>query len=450
MSEGFCSWCFQKSNPVVVEDCVLERNLLECNHCGKKIVKCRACNNYAKWDTITIIEDGKEKKKRIKHQFCAEHQHEIPNFETANAKLCSPSEYLTVYEYASTNLSKISKVGGISLASAAVFGPFAFYVARAVGGVVGVAMGYSGAVATNVGLATIGGGAVAAGGAGMAGGAAAITGLGTMLGGGLGAFVGNAYMSSIKGFSIEKIRDGEEPALITINGFLSQEDEGHAGWQEVADSNFTNRAWYHVNWAAKNLAELGKYTTAHTSAATIASVLTKAAQSASKVAAKAIGPAATVYQILQISKNPWHVAFVQAEHTGILLAEIIRRCESSEFVLVGHSLGCRVLSSCLQALSGTEYNGVKKVHLIAGATGNDTKVWVEAKKAVSGSMINYTCQNDKVLKTIYKVGTFFMSKPIGVHSIDVPGIENVDISSYANGHMECKSKAVQFLSDEQI
>lgn len=446
MQEGYCSWCLQKVQATVVDDCVLQRDLLQCNNCGKRVVRCRACSNFAKWDSVVVGTPGNQKRKQLKHQFCAEHQHEIPNFETADSTLDSPDQFLTVYGFASPNLAKASKVVGISLGSAAVFGRLAFWVAPAIGGALGVAMGYSGAVATNVGLATLGGGALAAGGFGMAGGAITIGGTGALLGGGLGAFVSSAYMRSLEGFSIDKIRDGRDPALLTINGFLTEGDAGHNGWQELADRRFNGHAWYQVNWASKNLEKLGRYTTGHTTTATMASALTVAAQSASKVAAKTVGPAATAYQALQLSKNPWHVSFVQAEHTGIVLADILKRCNTRSFVIVGHSLGARVAACSIRALSETDYPGIREVHLIAGATDNGADFWSPASKSVEERLVNYTCANDMVLKTLYKVGTFFISNPIGVQPIDVPGVVNIDISQYAKGHTDCKKKAADFLA----
>jgi hypothetical protein len=209
---------------------------------------------------LTIdVAGSKQKRKTVKHQFCAQHQHELPNFETANATLGGPDEFRTVYRYVSPNLAKISKVGGVSVGGAVVLGPLAFWVAPAIGGALGVAMGYSGAVATNVGMATLGGGALAAGGLGMAGGAVTIASAGAILGGSVGAFVGSAYLKTMEGFSVEKIRDGKDPALVTINGFLSEDDRGHHGWQELADTHHAERAWYHVNWASKNLQKLGRF-----------------------------------------------------------------------------------------------------------------------------------------------------------------------------------------------
>lgn len=430
----------------MIENHLFERDVLVCSKCGKCIVRCRACNNYAKWDFVTVSENGKAKRKRVNHQFCAEHQHAIPNFKTVNESLEDPSKYLKVYNYSQKNLSHISRIGGITLASAAIFGPMSLHAARYVGGALGAAMGYKGAVATRVGLAALGGGSLAAGGTGMAGGTLVVTAVGASLGGALGAFVGNAYRASIEDFSISRVRTGKEPALITISGFLSQRQEGSTGWQPIADKKFRKHAWYHVEWEAKNLADLGEFVSLHTRAATLTKVLANAANSAGKVAQKTIGPAATAYQILQLSRNPWHVALIKSEQTGVLLADILRRCRKGRYVLVGHSLGCRVIASCLQALSTTEYKGIKQVHLLGGSVDNNREMWAEAAKPVSGPIWNYTSDHDMVLKTLYKVGSFFASKPIGIYPIDLDKVNNIDVSDFVGGHMEFKRNAAEFLN----
>lgn len=112
-----------------------------------------------------------------------------------------------------------------------------------------------------------------------------------------------------------------------------------------------------------------------------------------------------------------------------------------KFILVGHSLGCRVISSCLEELSITNYREVSEIHLLGGAIGNNEDRWNRVKKPVSGNIYNYSCQNDNVLKTLYKVGTFFASKPIGTHPIEIGGVVNIDVTESVSGHMDYKNKA---------
>ena len=145
-------------------------------------------------------------------------------------------------------------------------------------------MGYSGAAATQVGLATLGGGALAAGGSGIAGGSLVVTAIGASLGGALGAYVGSAYLGSIKDFTVTKVRGGLEPALITVSGFLSNKNEGSAGWLPIADSHFPQHAWYHVEWEAKSLADLGEFVGEHTRAVTLSRMLSGTAATASRAA----------------------------------------------------------------------------------------------------------------------------------------------------------------------
>src|SRR5207245_8485896 len=109
-------------------------------------------------------------------------------------------------------------------------------------------MGLSGAAATSAGLAAIGGGSIAAGGLGMAGGLAIITVVGSAVGGTLGAYVAGQYLSHVEDFDIYKVREGRRPAIITVNGFLSQRGEAHQGWMAGIDSSFPDREWYHVEW----------------------------------------------------------------------------------------------------------------------------------------------------------------------------------------------------------
>ena len=131
-------------------------------------------------------------------QFCLEHRHEIPNFNTMKSKLKEPSDYnKTVYKYNSKNLAKASKITMTFGLGAAVAGPFFYIAAPAIGGAIGSVAGLSGAAATNYGLALLGFGSLAAGGFGMAGGMVVATAAGSALGGAVGAYVGTNYMGDI-------------------------------------------------------------------------------------------------------------------------------------------------------------------------------------------------------------------------------------------------------------
>ena len=161
--------------------------------------------------------------------------------------------------------------------------------------------------------------------------------------------------------------------------------------------------------------------------------LEQLAKKATKEGAKKLGPLAMVFSAFGLVNNPWSVAMVKAEQTGILLSDIIARTDD-QYILCGHSLGARVIFKTLAQLATKEEKYILDVHLLGGAVGSDTKSWREAKSAVTGKIVNYRSDNDYVLSTMYKLGTFFTSSPIGRNSINVPGILNIDCTSMVEGH----------------
>ena len=123
--KAYCSWCLEKIKPNLLDDATVTRKLYKCDKCGRRIEKCRACQNYARWDfNKQIDKKGKQHSKKHYDQFCLEHRHEIANFRTMKSRLRSPSGYRKIYKYNSKNLAKASKITITAGLSAAVTGPF--------------------------------------------------------------------------------------------------------------------------------------------------------------------------------------------------------------------------------------------------------------------------------------------------------------------------------------
>lgn len=445
---------FKENNTSVERKIRFNAKFILMSKMWKKITECRACNNFARLDTVIlkdengkIIKDktGKSKKMGYHDQFCLEHCHEMPNFEKMDMKINEPSEYKKVYEYKSPNLAKTGKMALCMGGGAVVCGPLFYVAAPAIGGAIGSAIGgYSGAAATSYGLALLGGGALAAGGFGMAGGMVVATAAGVALGSGIGAYIGNSYLADIDGFDIKKSpRSGvQQPTIITVNGLFSEEDKndekGYKDWEKLISEKYSGHEWYHVYWESKRLHDMGSLIAQVGGAATFGTTVTLAAKKATKEAAKKLGPAATALTIIPFSKNPWHVAMVKAEKTGVLLADILTRT-SKKYVLLGHSLGARAIYSTLRQLEKAPNQIIEDVHLLGGAVDNDSNNWKVAKKAVKNQIWNYYSNKDKVLSILYKPSTLFTSTPIGTTRIeDVVGIRNKDVSKKDGGHMEYK------------
>jgi len=307
-------------------------------------------------------------------------------------------------------------VGGVAVVS-----PATFVAAPAIGGAIGATFitgasgaALSGAAATSAGLAAIGGGSLAVGGLGMAGGIAILTGVGAALGGTLGGVVANSYIGAIEGFKIQKVRSGRGPAVLFINGFLSQGENEFGEWEEGLEKFYPNNPWYLVKWESKRLRDIGKMIGATSGSQILRKSLEEAATRAAKEAAKKGNILLNLYNLYLLSKNPWHTAMVRAAPTGALLAEILSRVKRGKFILLGNSLGARVVFYALSALGTQERKRVQMAHIMGGAVGSDDReAWKLAIRATEHGVRSYYSQNDNILNYLYRIGTFFRSNPIG-------------------------------------
>ena len=453
--ESYCSWCFEKHGCAPKERNNFARNVYTCNGCGKEIVKCRTCNNKAKFSSV---ENTSSDDVGIwSGNFCAVHEGAIAKFETLNWKLASIGEYRDIVEREERNYKKIGTTAAYSIGGAAVIAPLALAAAPAIGGAIGTSLlGYSGAAATSAGLATLGGGALAAGGAGMAGGVAVVTAAGTALGGRYGAVISNSYYGDIDGFEIIKIKPGKGTTVICIDGFLTEKSkEAQKNWLNALSEKYPDNEIYYVKWEAKALQDIASSISLLGGKEIAKKGLLGYAKSASKAAATKLGPLAIAFQALGLVTNPWSVAGVKAYQTGALLADIIARTDK-EYILIGHSLGARVIYSCLASLKTKDKVFIKEAHLLGGAINNNCSPsddsnnvnWADIHKSVSGNINNYYSNNDSVLKYLYKVVEsvkFDLGKPIGRYCIKNSRVNNVDVSNHVNGHTKYKEKLHDFL-----
>lgn len=390
---GWCSGCFMESPHLVVKTPATTRLHL-CESCGALTSVCRlpSCRHMATRRLDRIDAPG----------FCAEHRHEIPGFDKLNDGFNTIDESAEWLKFDSLNAAKLTKVAAVSVLGAGLLGPAALAAAPAIGGAAGAMTGLTGAAATSHGLALFGGGSLAAGGLGMAGGTAVITAVGGALGGVIGATTTSAYVRSDPSFRIEKLRDGTGTPVLLASGFLTEKDDGWGGWRPVIDGLFPDAPVYRVFWGAKELKAIGVLLGMGAGQEAARLALVKWAARASKAGAGKVGPFGALLLGAGLAKNPWSVARSRAAMTGAILADLIARTETENFILVGHSLGARVMVTTAQAL-GTrdEAPRIDEVHLLGAAVGSKGE-WRTLSSAVSGNVYNYWSSKDAVLKFLYR------------------------------------------------
>ena len=395
-TKAWCSGCFSLSGRHRVQGASRPAETWLCDACGTSTVGCAVprCKHHA------VIGP----RAKVNLAYCAEHQHDIPSFEKLEATIPTLADYEDFLRFEVRNAKRITQVTGGMIGAAVVVAPMALLAAPAVGAALGSsALGGSltGAAATSHGLAMLGGGAIAQGGLGMAGGTMVVTATGTALGGALGASTMSSYIAADPSFRIEKVREGVGTPVVFATGFLTQGLGGWEAWRVLVDSRYPDAPIYQVHWGAKELKNLGELALSASTKAVVQKMIVAGAKRGSKAAG--MPGVGWVLGFAGIATNPWTVARTRAGMTGVALGTLLARCEEGPFVLMGHSLGGRVMATAAQTLS-TKPGGaiLEDVHLLGAAIGRKGD-WRGLNDAVTGQVWNYWSKNDDVLRWLYKL-----------------------------------------------
>lgn len=424
----WCSGCFAKTVHRHVRGADRPARTFLCQACGTPTVYCAVpgCAHHA------VIRP----RRPVTLAYCAEHRHEIPGFAKLRTTIPTLDEYSGFLTHEVRNAALITKVAGGSIAAAAVIAPVAFFAAPALGAALGSSVlggSLTGAAATSHGLAMLGGGAVASGGLGMAGGTAVVTATGTAIGGALGAVTASAYVGADKSFRIERVRDGSGTPVVFATGFLTEGLAGWGYWQRLVDTRYPDSPVYQVHWGAKELDDLAGLVGAVGAQAAVRALLVQGAKRGSK--AFGLPGVGWVLAGHSIAANPWTVAKTKAGMTGALLAELLARTTEGPYVLMGHSLGARVMVTAAQAL-GTRPGPprLESMHLLGAAVGRKGD-WRSLQNAVTGTVWNYWSANDAVLRWLYALAEAGQ-EAAGNKGFDsrLPRIKDRNVTRFVAGH----------------
>jgi pimeloyl-ACP methyl ester carboxylesterase len=393
---AWCSGCFSKTSHRHVRGSERPKRTYLCQECGTPTVDCGVlgCSHRA------VIRP----RARLRMGYCAEHRHAIPSFEKLHATFPSLSDYGDFLRHEVRNAERIAKVTGGTIGAAAVIAPLAFFAAPAVGAALGSSVfggSLTGAAATSHGLAMLGGGAAASGGLGMAGGTAVVTATGTALGGALGAATASSYAGDDRSFAIELVRPGSGTPVVFATGFLTEGRSAWSDWRRLIDTQYPDAPVYQVHWGSKEQKDLAGLLAVNGGKAAVRAVLIQGARRGSKAAA--LPGLGWVLGAHGVATNPWTVAKTRAGMTGAALAELIARTEEGPYVLMGHSLGARVMVTTAQTLAtraGTPR--IQTMHLLGAAVGRKGH-WHGLEAAVQDRVWNYWSRNDPVLRWVYRL-----------------------------------------------
>lgn len=453
IEQEYCSWCFQRTRHVLYEANLLSRNVYRCRRCKNLTVQCRYCSRMAA-GPLDPDQDSENKgflqqlRGHWHDELCAEHNGSVRSFAGLNAKLQEIEDHESLFIRSRYNLLRVAKITGGVAAGAALLTPLAVVAAPHIAVSLGTA-GALGAAGTGTAISSLSGAALtsaslaAVGGGTMASGVFVVTATGASLGGALGGRISNAYYSEVKDFKLRKQNEGRGASVICIDGFLTQKQDDPREWKRaLRQHGFRSHPWYHLNWEAKTRYNLGSVLCRDTGGGVARRYGTKLAERAAKKGGSKINPLMWAATVADLFDNPWHLAMAKAAMTGVLLADILARTQRKQFILIGHSLGARVIYYALLALATrTAKPLVRDAFLLGGAVGvGKARDWDDISVAVAGTINNCYSANDLVLKGLYRGATALISRPIGAYPIKSkqPNIRNWDFSNVVPSHTAWK------------
>jgi len=137
--------------------------------------------------------------------------------------------------------------------------------------------------------------------------------------------------------------------------------------------------------------------------------------------------------------NPWSVSLDRANAAGLILADslIDRHLGQRPITLVGFSLGSRVIFACLKELSNrAAYGLIQNVYLFGSPVVVKKDEYLRARSVVSGRFLNGYASNDWILGYLFRATSGGIMRVAGLAPVEgIPGIENMDVSKFVNGHM---------------
>ncbi|KAI9720036.1 MAG: hypothetical protein M1812_003163 [Candelaria pacifica] len=149
--------------------------------------------------------------------------------------------------------------------------------------------------------------------------------------------------------------------------------------------------------------------------------------------------------------NPWTVSLARAGSAGLILADslIDRNLGVRPITFVGFSLGARVIFSCLQELANKGALGlVQNVYLFGSPIVAKKDEYLKAKSVVSGRFVNGYAKNDWILGYLFRATSGGIMRVAGLAPVEeVPGLENIEVTSLVDGHMAYRAAMPRLLRE---
>ncbi|KAI3747722.1 hypothetical protein L6452_10328 [Arctium lappa] len=231
----------------------------------------------------------------------------------------------------------------------------------------------------------------------------------------------------------ENHNQGRLAVEILVSGFVFEEGDFLRPWEGHSD----NMERYALKWESKHLIAVSTAIQDWLSSSLAMELMRQGAMmTVLSSLLSALAWPATLLSLTSFIDSKWTIAVNRSDKAGKLLAEVfIKGLQGNRPVtLVGFSLGARAIFKCLQHLAENGYDGiVERVVLLGAPVAINGENWGAVRKVVSGRFINAYSTNDWMLGVAFRASLLSQGLA-GIQAVDVPGIENVDVTELVDGH----------------
>ncbi|GAB2279483.1 hypothetical protein Dimus_014122 [Dionaea muscipula] len=291
--------------------------------------------------------------------------------------------------------------------------------------------------------------AAAASAAGTVAGSVAIAASFGAAGAGLTGYKMSRRIGSVDEFEFKAIgenhKQGRLAVEILVSGFVFDEVDFVMPWEGLNDT----LERYALQWESKNLIAVSTAIQDWLTSRLAMELMRKGAMmTILSTLLTALAWPATLLTAADFIDSKWTIAVDRSDKAGKLLAEVLLKGLQGNrpVTLVGYSLGARVIFKCLKFLHKNERNAnvVERVVLLGAPIPIRDENWEAARKTVAGRFINVYSRNDWILGVAFRASMLTQGLA-GIQPIDVPGIENVDVTNIIQGHSSYLWATVQIL-----
>ncbi|KAF2271977.1 DUF726-domain-containing protein [Westerdykella ornata] len=282
-----------------------------------------------------------------------------------------------------------------------------------------------------------------------AGGAAIITTTGVLSGGTIAVRAANRRTGAVKTFEYRPLHNNKRVNLIvTVSGWMSGKVDDVRLPFSTVDPIMGDI--YSVLWEPDMLRSMGDTINILATEALTQGLQQVLGSTLLVALMSAIQLPVILTKLSYLIDNPWTVSQARADMAGLILADsiIARNLGTRPITLVGFSLGARVIFACLKELAHRGAFGlVQNVYLFGTPVVAKKDEYTKLRAIVPGRFVNGYARNDWILGYLFRATSGGIMRVAGLAPVEVPGIENINVTELVPGHMAYRAAMPKLLRE---